>query len=61
MKSNNITIRLSQEAYEAYLFLANKHRSRSDIICKHGEQGLIDLANKLKKPKLVKKKDLVPW
>ena len=57
-KSNKISIRLSIEAFEAYEFLSDKHCSRSDIICKHGEQGLIDFARKLKLKSRIKKVEI---
>ena len=54
-KSKAIPIRLSLEAYEAYLFLADKPCSRSDLICKYGEIGLIDFAKKYKLKSRIKK------
>ena len=57
-KSKAIPIRLSTEAFEAYEFLSDKHCSRSDIICKHGEQGLIDFARKLKLKSRIKKVEI---
>ena len=60
-KSKAIPIRLSIKAYEAYVLLSDKHCNRSDIICKHGEIGLIKMAEKYKRPKLVMRKDLLPF
>jgi hypothetical protein len=53
-KSLPISIRLSIKAYEAYFFLGSKPIDRSKIICEQGEQGLIKLMEKYKRPKLVK-------
>ena len=47
-KSKAITIRLSVEAMEAYIFLKDKPCNRSDLICKYGENGLIEFAKKYK-------------
>ena len=54
-KSKAIPVRLSLEAFEAYEFLKDKPCSRSDLICKFGEKGLIDFAKKYKLKSRIKK------
>lgn len=54
-KSKAIPIRLSLEAYDAYLFLKDKPCSRSDLICKGGEEALIKFAEKYKLKQIIKK------
>ena len=55
-KSKAIPIRLSIKAYEAYLFLEDKPINRSKLICDYVEKGLIEYAEKYKRPKLIKVK-----
>jgi hypothetical protein len=54
-KSKAIPLRLSLEAFEAYEFLQDKPCSRSDLICKFGEIGLINFARKYKLKSRIKK------
>jgi hypothetical protein len=54
-KSKAIPIRLSIEAYEAYIFLKDKPVNRSKLICQGGEKALIYYAEKYKLNSRVKK------